>query len=228
MKMVRYFLILVTFFTFSGAAGAGASDKYHAITLEGWKVYIEQSLVDKNDPRVFKALRILRNKLSDVKNVMPNQYISQLQDVPLWLSRNNGDNVEYYFFETRVYRGGISPKMLGGIEFQNIDHFLEMIEIMPGLVIHEFAHAYHKNNYNKIDKAIMRAFNNSQTEKLYKQTSSKRNHRGSAVYASTNAFEYFADLTAMYYGVNEYYPYNRADLKKYDSVGYEMIEEVWQ
>jgi len=201
---------------------------YHEMQLEGWKVYVEQSLVNRSDPRVFKALRVLRKKLRIAKDVLPSHHIEKLRNVPLWMSNNNGRNVEYYFFEDRVYRGGINPKMLGGIEFKNISLFLAMQHTVPSLIIHEFAHAYHKYNYKNIDKFIMRAFRNSIHKQLYKEVSNIRNHIGHAEYASKNAFEYFADLTVMYYGKNTYYPHDRSELKKHDPMGFKMIEKVWE
>jgi len=209
-------------------AVADSTAEYHKISLVGWDVYIEKSLVAKNDKRVFLALRILKQKLHEIIESLPEQHIPELKTVPLWISINNGDDVEFYFYETRVYRNGIDPRMLGGIEFKNISIFLEMIEEMPGLVIHELAHAYHKMNYKKVDPFIMRAFKHAQQENLYRTVSVKRNHRGESVYASENAFEYFADLSAMYFGSNDYYPYNSDDLKKHDPVGFKMIEEVWK
>ena len=228
--MYKYLSWLICFWMiFTGSTTlADNSKEYHKIHLEGWGVYIEQSLVEQNDKRVFLALRILRQKLQEISDSMPEQHLASLKKVSLWLSRNNGVEVEYYFYESRVHRGGIDPRMIGGIEFKNISIFLEMIQQMPGLVIHELAHAYHRLNYKRIDKAVMRAFKNAQSERLYRKTSVKRNHKGQAVYASKNAYEYFADLTAMYYGTIDYYPYDRDDLKKHDPTGYKMIEEVWQ
>lgn len=228
MSKIIYCIFFVLAFPLSTYAYAGGSTQYHDMTLEGWKVFIEQSLVDNNDPRVFKALRVLRSKLYEAKNVLPTHHAKQLQKVPLWLSRNNGADVEYYFFETRVYRNDINPKMLGGIEFQNINNFLKMVNYIPALILHELAHAHHKNNYKKIDKVIMRAFKNAEKKNLYREVSYKRNYKIYGHYASKNAFEYFADLTTMYYGSNYYYPHNRSELKKHDPIGYEMIETAWQ
>jgi len=227
MKFYRALLTYLLMF-FSGSLFAESIQDYHQISLEGWKIYIEKSLVDKNDKRVFAALRVLKEKLQEISETMPEKYLPSLKSVPLWLSRNSGVDVEFYFYERRVARGGIDPKKMGGIEFKNISIFLEMIKIMPGLVIHELAHAYHRMNYDRIDKLVMRAFKNAQSDNLYREKSVKRNHQGQDLYASRNAYEYFADLTAMYYGTNDYYPYNRSDLKKHDPKGYEMIEAVWK
>ena len=227
MKVISSFIFLLILF-YSEFAAAGSSIEYHKIKLQGWEVNIEKSLVKQSDKRVFKALRILKQKLLEISESLPEHHVDSLKTVPLWISRNNGTDAEYYFYERRVFRSGINPKMLGGIEFKNISIFLAMVNTMPGLVIHELAHAYHRINYERIDKLVMRAFKHAQQENLYRSVNVKRNHKGKSVYASKNAYEYFADLSAMYFGRNDYYPYNRDDLTKHDPKGYEMIEEVWK
>ena len=211
-----------------GDCAAGEFAAYHEMNLEGWKIHVEQVMVDKNDPRIFLALRALRKRLKEVKREIPSQHIEQLQGVPLWISKNNGNHAEYYFFERRVHRNGINPKMLGGIEFKNINILLAMQHTIPSLIIHELAHAYHKINYEKIDQQIMHAYINSENKQLYKEVSTIRNHEGHAEYASKSPFEYFADLTSMYYGSNPYYPHDRDELREHDPVGFKMIEDTWK
>ena len=227
MKIYSGLLSFLFLFVFNLAAADGATD-YHKIKLEGWDIYIEKTLVIKNDRRVFLALRIMREKLHEISETLPGQHVSELKTVPLWISKNNGTNVEYYFYEKRIYRNGIDPRKLGGIEFKNISIFLVMVKKMPGLIIHELAHAYHKMNYKKVDPLVMRAYKHAQQKNLYRTISVERNHHGKSVYASKNPYEYFADLSAMYFGTNDYFPYNRDDLEKHDPKGYQMIEQVWE
>ena len=39
--------------------------------------------------------------------------------------------------------------------------------------------------------------------------------------------QYFADLTEAYFGKNDFFPFNREDLKKYDPTGYQLMKTVW-
>jgi hypothetical protein len=43
----------------------------------------------------------------------------------------------------------------------------------------------------------------------------------------TNYKEYFAELTEAYFGKNDFFPFERADLKKYDPTGYKLMQDVW-
>lgn len=224
--MKKYILALV--FYFSAPLFAAENIKYHEMTLEGWPVFVEQKLVDNNDRRVFPTLRILSAKLQEVKELIPKKHVIQLQEVPIWVSENTGGLAEFHFFETRVYRLERNPKKIGGIEFQNINLFLLNIEEIPMLVIHELAHAYHKLNYDRLDKSIMRAYKNASWEKLYKNVRLGRSLHRETMYASTTPFEYFAELSEAYFGYSDSYPHTNRELKKYDPVGYKMVEEAWR
>lgn len=201
---------------------------YHPITLEGRTVYIEKSLVENNDPRVFPVLHLLSEKLREVKSLLPERHYKTLAHVPIWISKNSGKHAEFYFFEQRIYRGERNPDMLDGIEFQNIDNLLEHFEQSPLLVIHELAHAFHKMNYKTIDKTIMHAYKNARWEKLYKELKLGRDLTRTDMYASANAFEYFAELTEAYFGYNDYFPHTRRELEKHDPMGFEMVESIWK
>lgn len=191
-------------------------------------MFIEQKLVANNDKRVFPMLRILSSKLQEVKKLIPEKHLSQLQRVPIWISANGGGLAEFYFFQDRVYRFDLNPEKIGGIEFQNINLFLENIGEIPMLVIHELAHAYHKLNYERLDKGIMRAYKNAQWEKLYKDLRLGRSLHRETMYASTTPFEYFAELSESYFGYNNSFPHTSDELKKHDPEGFKMVEEAWQ
>ena len=226
------FSACLTIALFSGfSTTASAADKdiaYHKMQLEGWTVYIEQKLVNDNDKRVFPALKILSNKLSETKKLLPSQHLPSLIQVPIWISENTGGLAEFYFFDGRVYRNERNPKKIGGIEIQNIDLFLSNIDVIPMLLIHELAHAYHKLNYKKLDKKIMDAFRNARWEKLYKDVRLGRSLHRENLYASTSPFEYFAELSEAYFGYSNMFPHTREELKKHDPVGYKMVEEAWE
>jgi hypothetical protein len=46
-------------------------------------------------------------------------------------------------------------------------------------------------------------------------------------HAAKNAAEYFAELTEAYFGINDYYPFTRADLRSGDPLGYRVVEQLW-
>ena len=96
------------------------------------------------------------------------------------------------------------------------------------LIIHELAHAYHKLNYDRLDKSIMRAYKNAHSKRLYKDLRLGSSLHRETMYASTTPFEYFAELSESYFGYSNAYPHNSTELKKHDPIGYQMVEDAWR
>jgi len=223
--LYKYLPIIIAIIALLFSATINASD-YHKLKLEGWDVYIEQKLVDKNDVRVFIAMRLLSEKLRELKQLLPSKATDQLTNVPLYFSENKEFNAEYYFFEPYVYRTGKDIKMMSGVEFRSISFFIEESKYSPMLILHELAHAYHKKNYRRIDKMVMRAYRHAEGKKLYQNVINVNSQYGRA-YALQSPFEYFAELSESYFGRNNYYPFERDELLEYDRMGYEMVEKAW-
>jgi hypothetical protein len=43
----------------------------------------------------------------------------------------------------------------------------------------------------------------------------------------TNAMEYFAEATEAYFARNDFYPFDRDELKKHDPEMYALVEKLW-
>ena len=226
MQVIQNLLFYSVLVIILNSSYAADRPKYNSVTIAGWKVNVEQTL--NNESRTHVVLEFLEQKLREAEKVLPEQYLSKLKAVPIWLSENNGQDVEFYFYERRVYQGDFDPEKFGGIEIQNINNFLELIEYDKSIMIHELAHAYHQMNYEKIDKLIVRAYKNAHQENLYKKPEVRRNRKARGVYAAASPYEYFAELSAIYFAGNYYYPFDHFDLKKHDRKGFDMIEQAWE
>src|SRR5436190_24063097 len=66
--------------------------KQHTLrNVEGWTVHIDDRLLDGDDKALGEhALRILSNRLYDIKHVVPAEKIKFLQKVPIWLDLSHG------------------------------------------------------------------------------------------------------------------------------------------
>jgi len=224
--LIRSLISILVALCLSANALAASTPHHHKLQLEGWNVYIEQQLVDRNDVRVFLAMRLLSEKLQQLKTLLPDRVLDQLRTVPIFFSENKDFNAEFYFFEPYVYRTGQDISMMNGIEFRSISFFLEESKFSPMLLLHEMAHAYHKMNYKRIDKIVMRAYRHAETHKLYQRVQSVTNQYARA-YALQSPFEYFAELSESYFGRNNYFPFERDELKEYDPMGYNMVKKAW-
>ena len=57
--------------------------------------------------------------------------------------------------------------------------------------------------------------------------SERGNGRRERHYALNNPKEYFAETTEAFFGVNDFYPFVRAELKEFDPAMFELLGEVW-
>ena len=47
-------------------------------------------------------------------------------------------------------------------------------------------------------------------------------------YALTNHKEFFAEMTEAYFGVNDFFPFNRAELKEAEPEIHALLSAVWE
>ena len=98
----------------------------------------------------------------------------------------------------------------------------------PYVILHELAHAYH-------DQVLEGGFKNKEVADAYneiKKTGSYDKvllYTGRTVkhYALTTPMEYFAESTEAYLGVNDFYPFVRAELKEHDPRMFELLKKIW-
>ena len=73
---------------------------------------------------------------------------------------------------------------------------------------------------------IVEAYEKAKDEGIYEEvllfTGRKVRH-----YGLSNHKEYFAESTEAYFGVNDFYPFVRAELKEHDPRMYEVMKSVW-
>ena len=97
----------------------------------------------------------------------------------------------------------------------------------PWVVLHELAHAYHDRVLGFDDPRVKEAF-----EKYKKGGRGEQvlRHDGRRVrhYALTDHKEFFAEMTAPYFGANDFFPFNRAELRESEPDVYELMRHVWE
>ena len=47
-------------------------------------------------------------------------------------------------------------------------------------------------------------------------------------YALTDPMEFFAEMTEAYFGLNDFFPFNRAELKEHEPAIHELMTHVWE
>jgi Mlc titration factor MtfA (ptsG expression regulator) len=97
---------------------------------------------------------------------------------------------------------------------------------MPWVVLHELAHAYH-------DQVL--GFDNPRVREAY-EAFKKSGHGDKALlydgrrvkhYGLNNPMEFFAEMTEAYFGLNDFFPFTRAELMENEPAIYQLMADIW-
>jgi hypothetical protein len=125
-----------------------------------------------------------------------------------------------------------NPAMAKGIEFTNVRIFEAETQRMPVFVLHELAHAYHDLTLGFENPEIIAAFEHAVKNKLYdaveRKAANGKPSRVERAYAMTNHKEYFAETSEAFFGQNDFFPFNREDLRRHDPEMEQLLEKLWR
>jgi hypothetical protein len=199
--------------------------------VEGWTVRIDDRLLRPPDDALGeRALRFLRAKLSDVKAVVPEGPLKKLQAITIVLDLTHGklDTMQYHPDAGWLKAHGYAPDLAKCVHIPRAADLptRRNISEQPWVVLHELAHGYHDQVLGFDDKRILDAYERY-----------KKSGRGDSVlrydgrrvrhYALTDPKEFFAEMTEAYFGANDFFPFNRAELMEAEPDVYKLLKEVW-
>jgi hypothetical protein len=200
--------------------------------VEGWTIRVDERLLQKPNEELGKqSLRFLGNKLADIKAVVPADRLKKLQSVTIVLDLNCGDlrPMQYHpsagWLTARGYPANLArcvhiPRAADLPTRRNIRE-------QPWVILHELAHAYHDQVLGFEEPRIREAYEtykkSGRGEKTLLYDGRRVRH-----YALTNQMEFFAEMTEAYFGVNDFFPFNRAELKEAEPEIYALLKKVWE
>lgn len=197
--------------------------------IEGWNVYFHRRLLD-GDPELAERVRTeMTRQLAAIVAALPADKVEQLRRTKIWVERFHPKFpcACYHPSVDWLRENGFNPDKVDSVDISNPEHFVDWSKKQPWMILHELAHAYHdqilKHGHRSVRKAYEQAKSSGKFEKI-------RHVNGNAVrhYALNNDEEYFAETTEAYFGKNDFYPFNRAELKEFDPDGYALMVEVWE
>jgi hypothetical protein len=217
------------------AASRGGAEQPAARTardLEGWTVRIDNRLLEPPHEELGRqALRFLEAKLVEIRAVVPAEPLAELQKVVIVLDLEcdglgamqyhpNADWLAEHGYPRELAKCVHLPQAADVATRRNINE-------QPWVILHELAHAYH-------DQVL--GFDEPRIAAAYDQF--KASGRGDAAllydgtrvrhYGLTDPKEFFAEMTEAYFGSNDFYPFNRAELKESEPRLYELLERIWR
>jgi hypothetical protein len=199
--------------------------------VEGWTVHIDNRLLAGDDKQLGEhALRLLANRLYDIKHVVPADKVKVLQKVPIWLDKSHGKlrPAQYHPSKGWLKSNGFSEDLARAVhipvaaDFSSVGHQ----RVQPWSVMHELAHAYHDQvlgfEHAEIKAAFERYKISGKGKNVLHINGKKTQH-----YALTNEKEFFAEMTEAYFGHNDFYPFNRAELKEDQPELFDVLTKIW-
>lgn len=201
-------------------------------TLEGWTIRVDDRLLRKPHEELGKrALRFLENKLADIKAVVPADRLKKLQAVTIVLDLNCGrlGPMQYHPSADWLRANGYSADLAKCVHLPRAADLptRRNIREQPWVILHELAHAYHDQVLGFDEPRIREAY-----EKYRKSGRGDKTllYSGKRVrhYALTNHKEFFAEMTEAYFGVNDFFPFNRAELKEAEPEIHALLSTVWE
>jgi hypothetical protein len=199
--------------------------------LEGWAIRVDDRLLKAPDAELgAKALRVLEVKLGDIKAVVSADKLKKLQAVTIVLDLTHGnlDTMQYHPDAGWLKENGYSTDLAKCVHLPRAAELttLELVNEQPWVILHELAHAYHDQVLGFDEPRIKAAYEkykkSGSGEKVLRYDGTRGKH-----YALTDPMEFFAEMTEAYFGANDFFPFNRAELKESEPEIYELLTHVW-
>ncbi len=203
--------------------------------LEGWTIRVDDRLLKAPDAELgTRALRVLEAKLADIKVVVPPDRVKKMQAMVIVLDLTHGNirSMQYHGDAGWLKANGYSTDLAKCVHIPHAAELLtkKLVNEQPWVILHELAHAYHHQVLGFDEPRIKEAY-----EKYKKSGRGERvlHHDGTrvkhyALTALTDPMEFFAEMTEAYFGMNDFFPFNRAELKENEPAIYELMMNVWE
>ena len=198
-------------------------------SLEGWPLKVDPKLLEETE-LAEQAFAALSNHLQRVKFILPEDKVKELQKLPIWIELDNAKlkNMQYHPGRAWLVEHGHDPRLVKHVHIPIARNLISrrMWAKHPYVVLHELAHAYHDQVLSFDQEDIIAAYKDAKEAGIYEEillyTGKKVRH-----YGMTNHKEYFAEATEAYLGVNDFYPFVRAELQEFDPQMFELMKSIW-
>lgn len=199
--------------------------------LEGWTVRVDDRLLQPPNAELgARALKFLEGRLFEIKAVMAAEPLARLQAVTIVLDLTHGRlrSMQYHPSAAWLRANGYAPNLEKCVHIPVAADLptARNIREQPWVVLHELAHAYHDQLLGFDEPRILAA---------YEQY--KKSGRGDAAllfngqrvrhYGLTDHKEFFAEMSEAYFGVDDFFPFNRAELMTAEPEIYKLMESIW-
>lgn len=199
--------------------------------VEGWNIDVDPKLLEAENRELSDlAFMALANHLQRIKFIVPKDRVEKLQKVRIWMELENPrlKAMQYHPDRGWLVSNNHDPNLVKHVHIPRARDLIERSTWAkhPYVVLHELAHAYHDQVLGFDEAEIVATYEAAKDQGIYENvllfTGKHVKH-----YALTNHKEYFAESTEAFFGVNDFYPFVRAELKEHDPRMFALLEKIW-
>jgi hypothetical protein len=169
-------------------------------------------------------------RLAAIVTALPPDKVKRLQRVPIWLDRTHGKlkSMQYHPCVDWMKENGYDATLAKCVHILDAAYFssAEIQFQQPCAVLHEPAHAYQDQVLSFDNAEIKAAWQRFKDSGKYK-TVLHMNGRMREHYGVTNPMEFFAEMTEAYLGMNDFFPFDRAELQREEPEVPAMPARIW-
>jgi hypothetical protein len=199
--------------------------------VEGWTVHVDNRLLAGPEAETGRrALRLLADRLAEIKTVMVTDRVEKLQRVGIWLDLTHGSlrSMQYHPNPVWLREHGFTTNLAKCVHIPDATYFLKPHhqQQQPWAVLHELAHAYHDQVLGFEDTELKTAWQKIRASGKFDSVL-HIDHRMQKHYALTDQKEFFAEMSEAYFGMNDFYPFNRAELRRDFPDIFALLQKIW-
>ena len=219
------------FILLAGIWGIRMIKDYSPVNDHGFTLMIRK--YEAGNEQVVNAVSKAFQTLKTMSDSINEDILGILRARPLWIEFNNGNDACFHPNKLWILENGHVPEKAHCIEITNATNFNKQTAAnQPLIVWYELSHYFHYHDAGWDNNIIRSAYENAVATGLYLNVEYIRVD-GTVIirdkaYALENEKEYFAELSEAYWGKNDFYPFTRDQLLEYDTVGYKMVQKLWQ
>jgi len=199
--------------------------------IEGWSVHVDDRLLIGADKELGEqAIGLLADHLKKICAVMPADKLTRLKQVHIWLDRTHGGlrSAQYHPSRGWLLANGYDLALARCVHIPDAKDFVSprLQQDQPWMVLHELAHAYHDQVLGFEEPRIKSAWKKFVASGKY---DSVKHVSGRMVrhYALMDQKEFFAEMSESYFGKNDFFPFDREELKREEPEIFKLLEDIW-
>jgi hypothetical protein len=199
--------------------------------IEGWSIHVDDRLISGVDKELGdRALRLISCRLYDVSMVVPREQLEILRKVPIFLDRTHGELVRAQYHPSKEWlrEHGYSEELAKAVHIPDAAEYASSNHqrTQPWSLLHELAHAYHDQTLGFDNSEIRQAWEKFKASGKYENVL-HISGRMFKHYALTDEKEFFAEMSEAFFGMNDFFPFNRGELKHEEPEIYALLEKLW-